>query len=408
MPSVTRCESAGDMGVTAKEHATGSMRARGQSYPDASKKTMVYRNMTTISRNQIGKLGDRELLETTKRLAAIERASTVDVIGALAEVESRKLHLGEGYSSMFDYCTRALHFSEHAAYGRIEAVKLALRFPAILELLRDGSVTLTTVGLLAPHLTDANHAELLSLAAHKSKRKVEELMARLSPRPDLRASVRKLSPARTSPAERPAAPCAISPAVASTAPESGGSASSSRPLDITRERISMALTSPSSKPATVTPLAPERYSVRVTISREAHEHLRRAQDLLRHSIPNGDPALVVERALALLVADLERRKLAIVSRPSAAHRTIAQSRHVAATVKREVWARDGGQCAFEGTKGRCRERGFLELHHVVPFADGGQTTAANLQLRCRAHNAYEAEQWFGLAAIDQTATRSHD
>ena len=58
--------------------------------------------------------------------------------------------------------------------------------------------------------------------------------------------------------------------------------------------------------------------------------------------------------------------------------------------------------AFVGTDGRCQARGFLELHHAIPFADGGETTAANLQLRCRAHNAYEAEQWFELTAIDQS------
>ena len=372
------------------------MRARFLPRPDAPKKTMVYRNMTTKSLTQIAALADRELLETTKRLAAIERASTVDVIAALAEVHGRELYLGEGYSSMFDYCTRALHFSEHAAYGRIEAAKLARRFPTILELLRDGSITLTTIGLLAPHLTEANHVELLSLAAHKSKRKVEELVARLSPRPDLPTSVRKLAATGRPCAEGAATSCVISPAVGSAAPASEPSASTSQPLGIAQELMS---TPP--KPATVTPLAPERYSVRVTISREAHEHLRRAQELLRHSIPNSDPALVVERALAVLVADLERRKLAVVGRPAAARRTVSHTRHVPAAVKREVWARDGGRCAFEGTDGRCQERGLLELHHVIPFADGGETTTANLQLRCRAHNAYEAERWFGLSAVDE-------
>ena len=367
---------------------------------------MVYRNMTTKSLTQIAALADRELLETTKRPSAIERASTVDVIAVLAEVHSRQIYLGEGYSSMFDYCTRALHFSEHAAYGRIEAAKLARRFPTILELLRGGSITLTTIGLLAPHLTEANHVELLSLAAHKSKRKVEELVAELSPRPDLPASVRKLAPSGNSVAKPTPASCAISAPVASAAPESAR-VSSSASLDIAQELIST--TPPArTKPSTVTPLAPERYSVRVTISREAHDHLRRAQELLRHSIPNGDAALVIERALALLVTDLERRKLAVVGRPAAVRGTTAHTRHAPAAVKREVWARDGGQCAFRGTDGRCQERGFLELHHVIPFADGGDTTPANLQLRCRAHNAYEAERWFELAPIDEAATRSPD
>ena len=332
--------------------------------------------MTTISPSEIARLGDRELLETTKRLAAIERSCTVDVIGALAEVESRKLHLRDGYSSMFDYCTRALHFSEHAAYGRIEASRLARRFPLILELLCDGSITLTTIGLLAPHLTEANHIDLLSIAKHKSKRKVEELVARRYPRPDVAASVRKLAAA-----DRP---------------------DTEAPLEITPAVISVPPTAPSQKPAIITPLAPERYSVRLTISRAAHEHLRRAQDLLRHAIPSGDPAAVIERALARLVEDLERRKLAMVRSPRSVNSTGSQGRHVPAAVKREVWARDGGQCAFVGTDGRCQARGFLELHHAIPFADGGETTAANLQLRCRAHNAYEAEQWFELTAIDQS------
>ncbi|MGH9194643.1 MAG: HNH endonuclease [Acidimicrobiia bacterium] len=44
---------------------------------------------------------------------------------------------------------------------------------------------------------------------------------------------------------------------------------------------------------------------------------------------------------------------------------------------------------------RCTEQGFLEFHHVTPYAVGGQPTVENIQLRCRAHNGYEAELDFG-------------
>ncbi|HEY8367958.1 MAG TPA: hypothetical protein VIM86_01445, partial [Thermodesulfobacteriota bacterium] len=44
---------------------------------------------------------------------------------------------------------------------------------------------------------------------------------------------------------------------------------------------------------------------------------------------------------------------------------------------------------------RCTERGFLEFHHVRPYAVGGAATVANIELRCRAHNGYEAERVFG-------------
>jgi hypothetical protein len=60
-----------------------------------------------------------------------------------------------------------------------------------------------------------------------------------------------------------------------------------------------------------------------------------------------------------------------------------------------VWRRDEGRCAYTGREGRCTERGFLEYHHVRPYAAGGVATAANIELRCRAHNTYEVSLFFG-------------
>ena len=54
----------------------------------------------------------------------------------------------------------------------------------------------------------------------------------------------------------------------------------------------------------VQPLAGDTYKVQFTLSAAGYQKLRRAQDLLRHSIPNGDVAAVVERALRLLVEDI--------------------------------------------------------------------------------------------------------
>lgn len=329
---------------------------------------------------QLESLSDRDLIAEIHQLAERERHATADVIAALMELDARKLYRGEGYSSLFTYCTGVLHFSEHATYSRIEAARAARRFPVILDLLRDGSLTLTAVNLLAAQLTGENHVAVLAAARHKSKRDVELLVATLRPRPDVPSSVRKLP---TRPPIMPKPQVDLTALVAPPAP--------------------LPLPEPVSTPAVITPLAPERYKLQVTISREAHDLLRRAQDLLRHAIPSGDPAEVVERALALLVRDLERKKLAAAHHPHPAPQRRAGSRHVPAAVRREVWRRDGGQCAFVGAAGRRAERGFLELHHVIPFADGGATDAANLQLRCRAHNAYEAEQWFGPLVVRETS-----
>jgi len=134
----------------------------------------------------------------------------------------------------------------------------------------------------------------------------------------------------------------------------------------------------------------------VTIGSDTLEKLRLAKDLLRHAVPSGDEAVIFDRALTALLADIAQKKFAAADKPRSSAPPAQGSRHVPADVKRRVWVRDLGRCAFVGTAGkRCDERGFLEFHHVTPFALGGEATLDNIQLRCRRHNAYEARLYFG-------------
>jgi hypothetical protein len=113
-------------------------------------------------------------------------------------------------------------------------------------------------------------------------------------------------------------------------------------------------------------------------------------------VPSGDEAAILDRALTALLADLAQKRFAAAERPRPSGSAVPGSRHVPAEVKRTVWLRDLGRCAFVGTSGRrCNERGFLEFHHVTPYVLGGEATVANIQLRCRSHNAYEARLYFG-------------
>ncbi len=334
----------------------------------------------------VARLSNPELLARVTHLAEREREATASLIAHLAELDVRRLYLAEGCSSLFTYCTQVLHLSEHAAYGRIEAARAARRFPVVLERLAEGSVTLTAVGLLAAHLTRENHRELLDAARHTSKRQVEALVARLRPQPPVPSSVRRLPTASHTPAQ----PTAPADAAASSQPAGDAQGVASLRLP------SPALTPLPARPAVVVPLAPHRYKVQFTASAETYAKLRLAQDLLRHQIPDGDLGTIVDRALTALLADLARKKFAATGRPRGSRGTAPGSRHIPAEVTRAVWLRDGGRCAFVGSHGRrCTERGFLEFHHVTPYAAGGESTADNIQLRCRAHNGYEAERYFG-------------
>ena len=76
-----------------------------------------------MNTRSVQSLSNEELLHDLERTAANERNATVDLIVLLAEMDARRLYLQQGYSSLFVYCTRHLHLSEHAAYGRIEAAR---------------------------------------------------------------------------------------------------------------------------------------------------------------------------------------------------------------------------------------------------------------------------------------------
>jgi hypothetical protein len=344
-------------------------------------------------------LRDDELVEQVKHLAQRERRASVALIRSLVEFDARRLYLREGCSSLFTYCTQVLHLSEGSAYNRIETARAARRHPEVLEALERGDVTLTTVRLLAPHLTPGNRREVLTAARYKSRQGIQELIASLSPRPEAATVVRRLAPQQQPKLESTSAFAAAPERQIS--PPTAAAVSPAPSSSVGQHRA--ATPTPQPRGTAVTPLAPERYRLQVTLTREAHEKLRRAQALLRHALPSGDIASILDRALTLLIDHLERHRFARVATPRlSASESSASGRHIPAAVRRAVWQRDEGRCAFVGRTGRCRETSFLEFHHVIPYATGGAATSDNIQLRCAAHNQYEAHLFFGDFLIRET------
>jgi hypothetical protein len=174
-------------------------------------KLRCYKWIMTITNSSLCQLTDTELLARLRGAVARERQATADLIALLMELDARRLYLAEGCASLFTYCTQVLHLTEHAAYGRIEAARTARKFPAVLARLRDGTLSLTAVGLLAPHLTDENHVQVLDAARHKTKRQVEQLVA--MPEPGAHASYGCCS----SVALMSWIPCSMNPAIVEAA-----------------------------------------------------------------------------------------------------------------------------------------------------------------------------------------------
>ena len=340
-------------------------------------------------------LSDHDLLERVAVLAIKERETSVELVAHLAVLDTRpSLYAAEGCGTLFAYCTQVLRLSEDAACNRIHAARACRRFPEIFELLSSGAVSLTAVRMLSPHLTPENYTAVLARASGRSCREIEALVAELAPRRDVASSVRKVP--TVTPAAAIRVPSPTWPTVAddtTTVPPGPAVPLSTVPVVPTR-RPSIQTTSP------------DRYRVQFTIGKESHDTLRRLQDLLRREIPNGDPGAIVERALALLLEKVERAKVGATTRPrrprpirsgtDSPGKGAPSSRDIPSHVQRAVSLRDGGQCGFISKSGRrCTERAFLEFHHIVPYALGGQATVDNISLRCRRHNQYEAELVFG-------------
>jgi hypothetical protein len=372
-------------------------------------------------RERVAGCADLQLMAELQRLARFDRRCEARMLMYLAEVELRKLHCAQGYGSLFRFAVAELRMSEAQAYLRIQAARLAVRYPVVIEMLAQGSVNLSTLKLLYQHLTDKNHADLLARARGKTKDEVLQLVAALAPRPDVPNRIRKLPAKRTADARSAAfsvvdhspelVPDVPAPEVVPTVPAA--------PM------VSVAPAAPSAPAgpavfaleiprATCKPLRPGRFKLELTASQELRDKLTRLQHLLQHQVPGGDLGAIVERAIDELLEQTLKKRFAQVAKPKSKTReesagtdagegdagdegsTKRASRYVPRAVVREVFARDGEQCSFVSASGhRCSERGMLEVHHVHPFARGGEATAANLRLVCRAHNNWFAEQDFG-------------
>ena len=331
---------------------------------------------------------DDELLRRLTELMQQSRRVESDLVAHIGEVEERRLFAREASSSMFAYCTEVLHLSEAEAYLRIAVARASREHPVLLTMLGDGRLHLTGIVRLAPHLTRQNRDALLERATHRSKRQIEELVAEIAPRPDVRAVIRKLPERQALP--KPALPL-------------GPDGMTQAARELRPERVPAPIPSPAPPAAVVQPLAPSRYKVQFTASAGLRDKLERLQALMRSQVPDGDLAAIIEQAVTEKLGRLEAKRFARTTVPRkglSGTDTSPSSRHIPAAVRRAVHERDGDRCRYVDRQGRrCSERERLEYHHLHPFGMGGDHRPENVRLMCRTHNRYAAEHDYGKSAM---------
>jgi HNH endonuclease len=224
---------------------------------------------------------------------------------------------------------------------------------------------------------------------------VEHLVVSLQPRSAPKDGVRRLPDRREAPS---AAALPLAPPSSEPAPTTESGAPATAP----------AHPGPALVPeprATIRPVAEDTYSIHVKVDTAFKRELDELKKLLSHKVPNGDVAAVLREAIQCAIQKYGKRKGAVEParkpkspRPRAPKSGPAARDTIPAEVKRRVWERDQGCCAWVGPDGRrCGSTFMLEFDHIEPVALGGLSTFENVRLACRPHNGFHAEQTFGRA-----------
>jgi hypothetical protein len=378
-------------------------------------------------------LGDEQLLATLSGLVRREQDLLSDLLAHLAELDRRRLYLELGFPSLFAYCTEELGFCKSSAGRRIAAARVCRAHPEAFARVAQGELQLSVLSLLGAHLNGQNATELFEACSRKSVEQVEALLAARCPKPAVRDLIRRLpsAPASTpdvesarwaapstvqaAPSTVQAAPSTVMPAVSrsATGPVVSDQAS---PRRVTQQKTGPARAGGSAQ-GRIEPLSADRFGVHFTADAEFRELLEEVRALASHQLPKGDLLPLLKRGLEAYRRELQKQRFSIGTAPRRARTTKSESlgsaprtRHVAAAVAREVYLRDSPSgCGFRSKDGRrCGARSFLELDHIEPWADGGESTAHNLRLRCRAHNQHAARARFGEQHIQKAIAQARD
>ena len=389
----------------------------------------------------VSALSNRRLLQQLKHLTAVEHQLEIVVIDHLRELERRRLYLSLGCSSLFDYATRELGYSEAAAWRRIKAMRLCREVEGARERMRDGSLTLNSAALLQNAFDRQERKR--SGGGRGAQVSVRPAVAPNGSAPDGGASSRVLgAPAQTGErAEEPqAAPVLDSSARQALVEQAAGK--STRQVEKLLAGVDPELTAPADR---IRPLGEERWELKAVIDDDCRRGLEQLKGLLSHVDPHLTLGQLVERVVREAVerhdparpprgrraatsapkgaagigASAARRtampagvttspakvrvdsgrRAASVERSAPAARTAASApkpessvrrRAIPAAIKRQVWERDRGCCSYvdRDSGRRCGSRHLLQVDHVVPYALGGSADPDNLRLLCAAHHRH--------------------
>ncbi len=280
-------------------------------------------------------LDDRILLQELHAINQKDRQALCLFLRGLAEAEKRALHLHMGYPNLFEFCRVEFGLSEGCIYRRIQVARQVLSFPQLLEALASGAINLTLASMLCPHLGTTPWDRLLNAVEGQSKRAAHKALVDLLEQP---LDGEKVPSARVRYAGR------------------------------------------------------EAYHYRLRIPATLHHDLERAREILSHQIGDGDWVDVLDTLVRSYLMRHDPQQAAPL-RQDFWESYQSSQRYIPRGLKQKLLEAAQFRCQYQSPEGqRCPQTRYLDVDHIVPMARGGKTELKNLQILCRAHNAWKGDR----------------
>lgn len=313
-------------------------------------------------------MNNKTLFDRIKKLVSTERRIGVEILECLHEIERRRAYAELRYDGLFTYCVKELGFSDFQAFQRIQAMRALREIPELKSMIQTGSLTVSSVSMVQTHLKKERKSgrprstpeklELFQAMENCTSREVETRLA------EVRGEVVKQKLVLELDEEMQALWAQVKNLAAHRSHGDEG--------EVLRLLMKEWLKrhDPSRDPVTQrreVPSDSRNVAVKVAIKG-------------RGAVPRSNAAaLALQRTVPLST------KVGL------------RGRYISASMRKEIWKRDGSQCTH------CGSKFALEIDHRQPFALGGGSTKENLRLLCRSCNRFAAVRVFGAEKLEKSA-----
>jgi 5-methylcytosine-specific restriction endonuclease McrA len=292
------------------------------------------------------------------------RQAQAELVDYTQKADDTKLYLHRGYNSLFDYVMRDLGLSEATASNIINVARTAKLVPQLKEQLENGHGGVAKLRKLCPVLKKAHEEnkpeeikKWLDKAKNMNTREIESEVAKVSPAPRRKESIRRIDGNHSS-------------LTIGLSDEERNLLGKAQNLASSKNKANMTM-------AETIVLALGEFVEKYDPTKKAERQKERQQKKESAAQPAENPPVTeFEKETAPVTA---------VNPKTEAEKTGREA--VPAAIVHEVNRRDGGQCAYVSPEGkRCECSRFLHFHHVKPVAYGGKNTVENLITLCSAHH----------------------